>query len=167
MIFILNLINENNTPSYREILRSLQFNIHSNPFSDVTSKVLDKARHATKFHTYVNELNKSTGIHPVYTTNTFIPDYHRESFSRIRLMSHNLKIETGRWSRIPRERRLCNCNSNQLQTEAHILLDCRLTLDVRLKYPMLDFTDLDTLLAEATHLNLLCNYTYEALNIFN
>ena len=82
-------------------------------------------------------------------------------------MSHNLKIETGRWSRIPRERRVCSCNRNQLQTEAHILLECRLTLDVRHKYPMLDFTDLDTLLAEATHLNHLCNYTYEALNIFN
>ena len=32
------------------------------------------------------------------------------------------QIETGRWSRIPRENRLCICG--QIQTEEHVLLEC-------------------------------------------
>ena len=98
---------------------------------------------------------------------TFIPDYHRESFSRIRLMSHNLKIETGRWSRIPRERRMCHCDNNHLQTEAHVLIDCVLTLNIRLRYPMLNFTDINNLLTEVTYLSQLCKYSHEILEFFN
>ena len=167
LIFALNLLNENNIPAYQAILRSIQYNSHTNPFSNLSNMLRDKARHATKFNTYISELNKSMGIHAIYTSNAFIPDYHRESFSRIRLMSHNLKIETGRWSRIPRERRVCSCDNTKLQTEVHVLIDCILTHDIRLSYPMLNFTDLDSLLAEATHLNHLCNYTYDILKFYN
>ena len=83
-------------------------------------------------------------VHPIYTSNTFIPDYQRQSFSRIRLMSHNLKIETGRWSRIPRERRVCRCDNSQLQTEAHVLIDCTLTHNIRHRHPALNFTNINS-----------------------
>ena len=106
-------------------------------------------------------------VHPVYRTNTFIPDYLRVSFSRIRLISHALKIETGRWSRIPRERRVCQCDDTQLQTEAHVLISCALTHNIRLNYPMLNFTDINTLLTEVTYLSQLCKYTYQTLQFYN
>ena len=98
-------------------------------------------------------------VHPIYTSLEFIPDYLRVAFTRIRLMSHNLKIETSRWSRIPRERRTCPCEGNHPQTESHVLTDCILTRTIRLGYPSLDFTDINTLLSEGTHLNLLCKYS--------
>ena len=62
---------------------------------------------------------------PIYR-NPNIPEYNRISFSRIRLGSHHLKIETGRWSRISRKNRLCQCNEG-IQSEEHVLLKCKLT----------------------------------------
>ena len=105
-------------------------------------------------------------IHPIYTANTFIPDFPRQSFSRVRLMSHNLKIETGRWSRIPRERRVCQCDNSQLQTEAHVLIDCALTHNIRIKYPTLNFTNINSLFNEVTHINLLCKFVHEILAFY-
>jgi hypothetical protein len=52
-----------------------------------------------------------------------VKEYHRISMTRLRLGSHHLKVETGRWARIPFERRLCSCG--EIQTEAHVLLHCR------------------------------------------
>ena len=66
-------------------------------------QIHDKLRSATKYATYCVKLNPDLEIHDVYKRNVYIPDYLRVSFSRLRLMFHNLKIETGRWSRIPRE----------------------------------------------------------------
>jgi len=44
---------------------------------------------------------------------------------RLRLRSHNLAIEVGRHSNIPRERRLCiYCDSDQVEDEIHFLLFC-------------------------------------------
>ena len=50
-------------------------------------------------------------------------------FTRSRLSSHRLKIETGRWARIEPEDRLCMCG--QIQTEEHVLLYCVLTDHIR------------------------------------
>ena len=105
-------------------------------------------------------------IHPVYTTNKFIPDYQMMSFSQVRLISHNLKIEIGRWSRIPRERRVCRCDNNHVQTEAHVLIDCVLTQNIKPRYPLLSFSDIDTLLSEFTHLSLLCKYVQEVVDFY-
>ena len=47
----------------------------------------------------------------------------QHKFSRLRLSSHSMPIETGRWSRIKREERLCTtCNS--LGDERHYIYDC-------------------------------------------
>jgi len=51
-------------------------------------------------------------VHCVYTTHQKIPEFQRVTFSRFRLSAHNLKIETGRWSRIPKERRTCPCDNS-------------------------------------------------------
>ena len=54
--------------------------------------------------------------------NLEIPEFVRIYITRLRLSSHTLKIETGRWSRIPRDSRLCDCQ--KIQTESHIIEDC-------------------------------------------
>ena len=83
-------------------------------------------------------------IHKVYVDPT-VPEYDRKAFSQIRLGSHFLKIATGRWARIERERRLCQCG--QMQTEQHVLLHCPMTQSIRARHPRLNFTDLIALMA--------------------
>jgi hypothetical protein len=78
-------------------------------------------------------LNPSLTVHPVYS-NPNIPEFARISFSRLRLISHSLKIETGRWSRIDLQDRLCNCG--EIQSEQHVLLKCQLTEELRNTYAM-------------------------------
>ena len=75
-------------------------------------------------------INPELSRHPVYD-NSSVPEYARISFSRLRLSSHYLRIETGRWSRIPKENRVCVCDSSSVQDETHVLLHCPLTKPVR------------------------------------
>ena len=44
---------------------------------------------------------------------------------KLRISSHKLKIETGRYENIPRDEMLCSlCNCNRIEDETHFLLDC-------------------------------------------
>ena len=68
---------------------------------------------------------------PIYCNRSFVPEFPRLAVTRLRLSSHYLRIETGRWSRLPQENRLCKCG--QCQTEEHVLLNCKLTESLRSK----------------------------------
>ena len=49
----------------------------------------------------------------------------RKTLVKLRISSHKLRIETGRYDNIPREERLCNlCNCNRIEDKTHFLLDC-------------------------------------------
>ena len=82
---------------------------------------------ATRSHIYT-ALNPSMEVHPIYTDGGAIPDYLRISFTRFRLSSHLLRVETGRWSRTPREERLCRCGSG-IQDELHVFT-CPLVINI-------------------------------------
>ena len=72
------------------------------------------------------------------------------------------EIETGRWSRIPRERRLCNCGLAEVQDEKHVIETCHHLSELRLTFPKLDFR------LEAffnNDLEELASYSFKALNI--
>ena len=58
-----------------------------------------------------------------------IPEHHRIACTRIRLSSHHLQFERGRWSRLPPEERMCPCGS--IQTDYHVLLECPITRPFR------------------------------------
>ena len=96
------------------------------------SKVKDRVRQSerSKYMVY-KEMNPSLEVHEVYgkEIEAHIPEYMRVSFSRLRLSAHRLKIETGRWSRLPRDQRLCPCG--QVQDEAHALQWCPLVQSIR------------------------------------
>ena len=104
----------------------------------------------TRRTTYL-EMNPTLTVHPLYNSDK-ISEYCRISFTRIRLSSHYLKIETGRWSRIPREERLCPCS--QVQTEAHVLLECPLLQYLRLSFTDLDYSSVDNLFNTENHISL-------------
>ena len=86
----------------------------------------------TKAVTY-RTLNPELKLHPVYASAEYIDERARITFTRLRLSSHNLKIETGRWSRIEREERLCECGL-AVESEEHVLLECPKTEEVRRKF---------------------------------
>ena len=98
----------------------------------------------TRMRTYVC-MNPSLEISSVYRNVSSIPEYMRLQYSRFRLSSHRLKVETGRWSRIPRENRLCVCGTGHVQDEQHVLCECLMTVDVRNSYPQIAF-NMDTLM---------------------
>ena len=68
-------------------------------------------------------INPTLSVSPVYESHT--PEHLRLAFTRLRLGSHRLRFEMGRWSRIPPEERLCPCGD--VQNEAHLLLYCPFT----------------------------------------
>lgn len=60
---------------------------------------------------------------------------YRIALSKIRLSSHDLAIETGRYENTPREHRLCLfCNMNMIESEYHFILVCPFYIDIRKKY---------------------------------
>ena len=64
----------------------------------------------------------------------------------VRLSSHWLAIETGRWSRKRREDRLCTCG--EIQTEKHVITQCGRTEHIRAAYPNLDWVSWPNMLYE-------------------
>ena len=94
---------------------------------ELNNKVSSAA--GTKFRTYCS-INRDLSVHNVYST--YIPEHLRIALTRVCLSSHRLRIETGGWARIPRERRLCECGT--VQDEEHVLVRCPLTEPLRRRY---------------------------------
>ena len=88
-------------------------------------------------------INPSLSVHPMYTSKN-VSELMRISTTRLRLGSHYLKIETGRWSRLERHLRLCPCG--QVQDETHVLLSCPHSDNLRTQYRELDFSSLAALM---------------------
>ena len=75
----------------------------------------------TKFKTYV-QLNPNLSVHSLYSRKTpIIQDYLRITFSRYRLSSHRLRVETWRYKGVPHDQRVCSCGLG-VQDEFHIFL---------------------------------------------
>ena len=163
---IFDLCREAETPGFKFIQSAIQYDDNINPLDKIINLVTNKPEDATKYQTYKSVLNSSLGVHKIYSEDIYIPDYIRVAFTRIRVMSHNLKIETGRWSRTPRDLRVCPCDGQTTQTEQHVLLECTLTRQTRQKYDMVNKQNLDVLFNETQDVNTLCRYVYEVLSIY-
>ena len=49
----------------------------------------------------------------------------RRAITKLRISSHRLKIETGRYLKLKVNKRLCNkCDLNKIEDEIHFLLEC-------------------------------------------
>ena len=60
---------------------------------------------------------------------------YRTALTRFRLSSHDLLIETGRYTNIERNNRICiNCEMNMIENEYHFLLMCPKYRELREKY---------------------------------
>ena len=100
--------------------------------SDPTSAELEKKKLNVQISTSTRRvmyrtLNPDLSVSLVYDGG--VAERDRKSFTRMRLSSHRMRCETGRWSRIPAEERLCPCGN--VQNEFHVLLQCSLTQHLR------------------------------------
>ena len=76
----------------------------------------------------------------IFRFQPYLDKVHTKKFSvalsKLRMSSHRLCIEAGRWNRphpTPREQRLCTV-CNQLEDEYHLLFECSLYNDERVAY---------------------------------
>lgn len=97
--------------------------LDNDPLEKVRSISRNTPNSATQSRTGVNDFNPTLTVPNVYRTDVYVPVYQREAFTRLRLMSHNLRIEAGRWSRTPTELRVCLCDGVNVQIEQHVLID--------------------------------------------
>ena len=151
----------NGTPSARYIDNILSFTATSFTVYDMEDmKTQLKCKTGSKFITYC-KLNANLSKHEIYSCSDIAEPY-RIAFTRLRTGSHRLRVETGRWCRMPREARVCRCDDASVQDERHIIESCSLLGELRLAYENIDFT------LEAFFegdLAAVAAYTYHALKI--
>jgi hypothetical protein len=129
-------------------------------------RIQERVRGSTKTKAYIyhTEMNPKLEVHKVYLqTAPIIPEYQRIAFTQLRLVSHQLAIEKGRWLRIPREERLCACG--EIQTENHVVSQCIRTDAVRQSARGLEHVHLPDLF-DAVDNHAICSLCYRCLHAY-
>ena len=132
LVKIFRICEGKNTKGYRyikDLLTPIDI-INNNDTSSLLRNFANET--GTKAVTY-RSINPNLRVHPVYTTKDYVSERARLTFTKFRLSSHSLKVETGRWSRINHEDRLCDCGE-AVEDEFHVLFSCAKTEDVRRKF---------------------------------
>ena len=63
-----------------------------------------------------------------------LPAGYKRIFTKFRTSNHKLPVEKGRFTKLPRNMRICeNCDCNKLCDEYHFLLECPALNDTRKK----------------------------------
>lgn len=130
---------------------------------DIKNSIHDSNR--TKFQLYLS-LNPNLNTHSIYCEKHKVPEYQRLCFTRLRLSSHKLKIETGRWKTppTPRDQRICQCGPI-IQDEMHIIENCPLSQNVRDEFDDINFETNNLLNQIDKHK--MCLICYKLLSIYN
>ena len=134
--------------------------ISENSFRDLRSNVREKA---TSRRIQYLRVNPNLSVSYAYERQSRIPEHYRIAYTRIKLMSHRLRVETGRWSRLDYDQRTCSCG--EVQTEEHVLMNCPQTLGLRNTCPpTMHFTSIDALLCLNSENAIdVCKYCFEVL----
>ena len=103
---------------------------------------------ATRLSQY-KTINPTLSVHTMYHSTSYIPEHQRIVVTRYRLSSHNLMVERGRWSRIPRNQRVCPCDRTSIQDEQHVLCTCPKTDHLRQRHNMM-YTTVEELMKHDT-----------------
>ena len=130
LTIVYKLCERNNTRAFRSLQRAMEFTCDASERRHQSMRESEK----TKIVTY-SKINPSFSVHSMYnSTDKYIADYRRTEMTRFRVGSHRLRVETGRWSRLPREERICSCGVGGVQDEEHVVFHCENTRDLREKY---------------------------------
>lgn len=154
LMFTLGFMEENNPAIYAEVDdRMSNSDFIKKDRENLTRMLQEMPPERTKFHLYMR-MNPDLSIHNIYRRRDHIEDNLRMAFSRVRLSSHRLRSETGRWSRMPMNQRVCpHCDGEAVQDEEHLFL-CPATLPIREKYGVT--SDLQQFMLEPSKNELIC-----------
>ena len=111
-------------------------------------------------------INPKFDVHDIYTKNIKVNELERISWTRLRLSAHSLAIEKGRWNRRGRGRLLLEerlCPSGQVQTEAHVIENCIISLQIRKMY---NITTVKELLHTRTDHAMVCTIIHKLLSLY-
>ena len=116
---------------------------------------------------YCNLINEPLDTHEIYIKKNKVLEIHRIAFTRFRVSSHSLAVETGRWNRrgrgrLPVEERLCSCGL--VQSEEHVVSVCPMSQDIRNRY---GFTCTKDLLSGRFENDIVCKILYDILKLYD
>ena len=98
LMHAISITGQHNSPVFSYIQSVLEIDDETF-YDDEEQHAVDRIRNAppsaTRSHTYAS-LNPEFTRHPLYYNYGTIPDYLRITFTRFRLSSHMLRVETGR-----------------------------------------------------------------------
>ena len=132
LMFALKLTRDSNRRMQNYIDSLLQVDNH---LAQDRDSVLQSVRlcDSTRFTTY-KVINPGLEVIDIYSRRkNYVPDHLRKALTQLRLSSHRLRVETGRWSGQARAARLCNCPLNEIQDERHVLTKCAHTAHLRVQ----------------------------------
>ena len=99
--------------------------------------VFGKARFNSK------KIKENLGHQKKFKTNLNFEEYlsdisnikHRQAVTKLRISSHRLPVESGRYNNIPFDKRTCKlCNLNEVGNEQYYLMQCSNTLLKEIRY---------------------------------
>ena len=142
----------NNLNDYSQDTESLKTNIRQ---SDSSRRLV-----------YFNFINSDLSTHSIYTNKHNIYEPYWIAFTRFRVSSHNLAVETGRWNRrgrgrLPMEERLCPCGL--IQSEEHVISSCPLSQSLRDSY---NFSQINDLFSGNFPNDTICKIVFQVLELY-
>jgi hypothetical protein len=120
-----------------KVLQCIMLDAESNVATDKASIITKITNTNSSKYTMYRNLNPTLTQPSFYKMN--IREQYRIATTRLRTGSHRLKIETGRWARLPRENRLCECG--EVQDEIHVLEHCTLLAEERINLSIPNIID--------------------------
>ena len=166
--FVLNLV-LNNRYNTRTYLHDLINNSNVNDLQHETELLKTNIRlsESSRRVVYCRDINPDLTVHNLYLTKSNIFEVHRVAFTRFRVSSHSLAVETGRWNRrgrgrLPMEERLCSCGA--VQSEEHVISFCPLSQHIRDEY---SFTGITDLMSRNITDEVVCKIIYQVLNLYD
>ena len=152
LMHTLSFMRQNNPVFYTHVEELMQLDLKCDLKSDydqLCNKLRQSAPEKTKHRLYLS-MNPDLSVHPLYKgvdSEHTIEDNLRISFTRVRICSHKLRSETGRW-------RLCPHCTDSVQDEEHIL-KCPATVVIRNNFDI-STTNIHELLENPSKTDLIC-----------
>jgi len=150
--FVYELYKRENTPGFRFMDKALQLDSTKNPLETIMDLIRNKLDTVTQCVAYWTKINPDLMVHDIY--------------SRLRLMSHNLRIDTRREFRTLVELRVCQCGEDNIQDENHVTVECTLSHNYRQWFERLNFSSLSDLLNEKDNYGEVCKYIGEVVKLY-
>ena len=108
--FAMDLTRNYNARTFKQLDGVMQCDDHvSSAVEFLKNQIPNSDRTQFIIYRTINPTIDMPAVHSRLERENLVDDHHRLSFSRFRLSSHNLKTETGRWFRQPREVFVCAC----------------------------------------------------------